>query len=131
VKVLKLLAASAILCGRTTCSASDLWVMRYVWDRQEQIEPLAALVNGVLKNHEDDAARHPLSAGHAPADAEDLARQLAAIEGQMDGSRLSLTLAARLRQQLADISDRAVWLADDQSRSHIMERAKKGLERLS
>src|SRR5262249_13982489 len=30
VKVLKLLAASALLCGRTACSPSDLWVLRYV-----------------------------------------------------------------------------------------------------
>src|SRR5262249_32312672 len=42
VKVLKLLAASALLCGRDTAAASELWVLRYVWDREEQIEPLAA-----------------------------------------------------------------------------------------
>src|SRR5207253_208791 len=34
VKVLKLVAASALLCGRTAPAASDLWVLRYVWDRE-------------------------------------------------------------------------------------------------
>jgi hypothetical protein len=47
VKVLKLVAASAVLCGRTVAAASDLWVLCYVWDREEQIESLAALVNGI------------------------------------------------------------------------------------
>src|SRR5262249_25096332 len=44
VKVLKLAAASALLCGRTSAQPTDLWVLRYVWDREEQIEPLAALI---------------------------------------------------------------------------------------
>src|SRR4051794_11604433 len=38
VKVLKLVAASAVLCGRSAANPSDLWVLRYVWDRAEQIE---------------------------------------------------------------------------------------------
>src|SRR5262249_54404399 len=33
VKVLKLVAASALLCGRTAAAPSDLWVLRHVWDR--------------------------------------------------------------------------------------------------
>src|SRR5262245_37942094 len=35
VKVMKLVAASALLCGRLTAEASDLWVLRYMWDRAE------------------------------------------------------------------------------------------------
>src|SRR5437868_2011588 len=59
VKVQKLLAASALLCGRKAAQPSDLWVLRYVWDREEQIEALAALVNGILEQHADDAKKHP------------------------------------------------------------------------
>jgi hypothetical protein len=40
VKVLKLIAASAVLCGRQQAIGADLWVLRYVWDRVEQIAPL-------------------------------------------------------------------------------------------
>ena len=35
VKVLKLVAASAVLSGRDAANPSDLWVLRYVWDRVE------------------------------------------------------------------------------------------------
>ena len=39
VKGQKLLAASAVLCGRDRGEQpADLWVLRYVWDREEQIE---------------------------------------------------------------------------------------------
>jgi len=48
VKVLKLVAGSALLCGRSRAQVSDFWVFRYVWDREEQIAPLKALVAGVI-----------------------------------------------------------------------------------
>ena len=44
VKAMKLVAASAVLCGRPSATAADLWPLRYVWDREEQIGPLGALV---------------------------------------------------------------------------------------
>ena len=62
VKVLKLVAASAVLCGRAAARVSDFWVLRYVWDREEQIAPLAALVAGVIEPHADEADAHPLAA---------------------------------------------------------------------
>ncbi len=39
VKVLKLVAASAVLCLRSDARVSDFWVLRYVWDREEQVAP--------------------------------------------------------------------------------------------
>jgi MoxR-like ATPase len=129
VKVLRLLAASALLCGRAACDASDLWVLRYVWDREEQIDPLAALVNGVLAQHGDRPGAHPLAAVQAAPDAEELARQLDGIEGQL-GARLGLSAAARLRERVADLADRAAWLSDAGGRAHLVDRTRKLLERL-
>jgi MoxR-like ATPase len=130
VKVLKLLAASALLCGREAANRSDLWVLRYVWDREEQIGPLASLVNGVLEHHGEEPNRHPLAVALAPPDAEELARKLTVLEGQLDGAPLALVAAARLREQVADLADRAAWLADRESREYLLTRARKCLERL-
>src|SRR5439155_4736631 len=82
VKMLKLLAASALLSGRDAANPSDLWVLRYVWDRAEQIAPLAALVNGLLDRHRDEPGAHPLAAVPERVDAEDLARQLESAEAE-------------------------------------------------
>ena len=71
VKVLKLVAASAVICGRTEAQASDFWVFRYVWDREEQVAPLAALVAGVIATHSGQPDAHPLSAAPDRVDAED------------------------------------------------------------
>src|SRR5262249_45072305 len=113
VKLLKLVAASAVLCGRPAARVSDFWVLRYVWDRGEQIAPLAALVPGVLEPHAQEADAHPLARVADHVDGEDLARRLDAAAGEVQSRSLSLAAVARLREQLADIADRAAWLADD------------------
>src|SRR5579883_3516452 len=123
VKLLKLVAASAVLCGRSVARVSDFWVLRYVWDREEQIAPLAALVAGVLEPHAQEADAHPLARVADAVDGEDLARRLEAAAGEVQSRSLSLAAVARLREQLANIADRAAWLADEAARTHLVGRA--------
>jgi MoxR-like ATPase len=130
IKVLKLLAASALLCGRTTVAPADLWVLRYVWDREEQIGPLGALVNGVLKQHPAEGDVHPLAAVSDQPDGEELARQTDAIAKEVEAGKLSLTALARLRERLAALAERVAWLADPNSRKHLLARTRELLERL-
>src|SRR5262249_3340732 len=40
VKLQRIVAASALLCGRALAQASDLWVVRHIWDTEEQVEVL-------------------------------------------------------------------------------------------
>lgn len=131
VKVQKLVAASALLCGRARATAADLWVLRYVWDRAEQIAPLMALVNGVLKDQPDGSeSRHPLASVPERVDPELLARQLDGLEKDFTGAGKSLSELARFREQAAGISDRAAWVSDSAARKHLLDRAAKLLQRI-
>lgn len=130
VKLLKLVAASALLCGRRQASPADLWVLRYVWDQEEQIEPLAALVNGVLQRHAQDADRHPLANIPAAVDAEDLARQLQVLEQQAGDRNLSLAALTRLKERLASLADQAAWLGDAKSRQHLLDKTRQTLAKI-
>jgi MoxR-like ATPase len=130
VKVMKLLAASALLCGRERAAPSDLWVLRYVWDREEQIGPLGALVNGLLEQQPPEPAVHPLAVTAGRVDGEEIARQLDAVDQELETDHLSLTALARLRERVTDLADRAAWVADEASRRHLLERAGRLLERL-
>src|SRR5436190_8208825 len=120
VKGQKLLAASALLSGRTVAQPSDLSVLRYVWDRGEQIEALAALVNGILEQHAEEGKKHPLAAVQKEADAEELARQVADIEKSI-GPTLTLSQLARLKDRLAALADQVAWIRDDKIRPHLTE----------
>ena len=130
VKVLKLLAASALLCGRRQPNGSDFWVLRYVWDREEQIEPLAALINGVLEQYAKEPGRHSLAEVSHQVDGDELAKQLDAVEKQLEEKSQSLTALSRLKERVADLADQAAWLTDPKSRTHLLDRTRKCIERL-
>jgi MoxR-like ATPase len=128
VKVLKLVAASAVLSGRAASNGSDLWVLRYVWDREEQIAPLTSLVQGLLRDQPSEQA-HPLAATPERVDGEQLARELAEAEARLNG-KSSLAELARLREQVARVADRAAWVADEAARRHLTEKAGAILQRI-
>lgn len=124
VKVLKLVAASAVLCGRREARVSDFWVLRYLWDREEQVAPLAAMVAGVIEPHAGEPDIHPLAAAPGRVDPEQLARQLDELAEEVRSRRLGVAAAARAREQLTDLADRAAWLADGPARQHLVDRAR-------
>jgi MoxR-like ATPase len=131
VKTMKLLAASAVLCGREAASVSDFWVLRYVWDREEQIAPLASLVHGTIEAHAPDGeAVHPLATVPERVDGEEIARQLDAVAEELSGQGLSLAALARLRERVADLADRSAWLADGAERAYLLKRTSDLLKRL-
>ncbi len=130
VKVLKLVAASAVLCGRSTARVSDFWVFRYVWDREEQIAPLTALVAGVIEPHAQEPDAHPLAAVPDRVDGEEIARQLDAMTAEIHDRSLGLAAVARVRERLTDLADRVAWLSDDAARRHLTDRIGDLLNRL-
>jgi MoxR-like ATPase len=130
VKAMKLLAASALLCGREAAAPSDLWVLRYVWDRAEQVAPLRALVQGMLEQHPDGEQAHPLAKRAEQVDGEDLARQLDAVERELQADGHGLLALARLRERVAGLADRAAWVRDDDARQHLLQRSGQLLKRL-
>jgi MoxR-like ATPase len=124
VKVLKLVAASAVLCGRSEARVSDFWVLRYLWDREEQAAPLAALVSGIIEPHAGEPATHPLATSPERVDAEQLARRLDDLAREVQSRKPTVAAAARAREQIADVADRAAWLADEAARKHLVDRAR-------
>lgn len=130
VKALKLLAGSALLCGRTVASPADLWVLRYLWDRVEQIAPLRALVQGFLDQHVQEGTAHPLAQASQAVDPEELARHLAEVERELAETGRTLLELARLKERLGDIADRAAWVRDDIHRKHLLDQTTRLLRRL-
>lgn len=130
VKVLKLVAGSALLCGRSRAQVSDFWVFRYVWDREEQIAPLKALIGGVIEPYAQESDTHPLAAVPDRVDGEEIARQLDAMNAETRDRSLGLAALARFRERLTDLADRVAWLPDDAPRRHLNDRIGEMLKRL-
>lgn len=117
VKLQRVVAASALLCGRAVADPSDFWVLRHIWDREEQREMLADLVNRVVESDAATDDRHPAAdAGGAPdperirADLDALERAIAA---GLDGN------ATILRDRLRALESRVAWIANEEQRGFL------------
>lgn len=130
VKALKLVSASSVLSGRAQARVSDFWVLRYVWDREEQVGPLGGLIDGVLDASPVAPDAHVMAETSDRPDGESLARGLDEVETELGSGSLSLSAAARLRERLGDLADRAAWLPDEPARVHLRRRAGQLLERI-
>lgn len=124
VKLQRLLAASAILCSRLAVNASDLWVLRYIWDTVEQQEVVAAIVNdAVAKASDTDRSQsHPRSRGNEAPDPEHLARDLERIAQRLTTASTAASETSFLRDQVGLIAARCQWVAGEQQRRFLDEK---------
>lgn len=122
VKLQRLVAASALLCGRTRALASDLWILRHVWDTIEQREVLASIVGDALKSAPTDPRDHPRSRAEDAPDPESLALDLEGIGGLLGNAATSDADRAALRDRLAILAARVQWVQDAAKRSFLVDR---------
>ncbi|MCC9598972.1 AAA family ATPase [Stieleria sp. JC731] len=135
VRLQRVIAASAILCGRESADVSDLWIVRYIWDTPAQAELLASHIDSVSAEHtsesvEQGISRHPLSQMDSGVDPETLVKAIEMITADIRhpaaADQLSL-LAARvewvnnevarddLRQRIGDVREQLRTFASEAS----------------
>jgi MoxR-like ATPase len=122
VKLQRLAAASALVCGRIEALPADLWVLRYTWDTEEQQEVIAAIVDDLLAKAKTEASIHPRAHADDAADAESLARDLDAIEEKLAGGSLSAADRSYLRDRLGLLAARCQWMQNDVQRDFLLVR---------
>lgn len=120
VKLQRVIAASALLSGRSHCRVSDLWVVRHIWDTQEQREVLASLVEPCLKKEAEDPADHPRSRSQGHPDPEALARDLAKILESLQSPTLLDSDKSYLRDRLGILEGRCQWVREATSREWLI-----------
>ncbi|MGI4737490.1 MAG: AAA family ATPase [Janthinobacterium lividum] len=120
VKMQRLLAASALLCQRTTVIASDMWVLRYIWDTNEQRELVAGLVDAVV-HADEQPGQHPRAAGHDAPDADALLREISTLTAQWDLPDTSPAQRTTIKDQLRYLHGRTQWLTNEVQRTYVQE----------
>lgn len=130
VKLQRLTAASALLCGRDRVAASDLWVLRYVWDKEEQQEVLAALVQDVLEKAETDEQTHPRAQAPDGPRPESLAHDLERIDARLQAVDGKPSEQAYLKDRLGILEARCQWVKDQEQRSFLLKRVEELWARL-
>lgn len=120
VKLQRIIAASALLCGRMTSRLSDLWVVKHIWETEEQCEVLRALVNAALAKEAANEGDHPRARTGESANAEEIAGDLEAIAAQLP--QADATEVAYLRDRLGLLDGRCQWVTDPGQREFLAQK---------
>ncbi len=132
VRLQRTVAASALLCGRLEARRSDLWTLRFIWDREEQSEIIAELVRHTLAQDPTDPREdHPRAHADGEPDAEALAGELEAMARQLDGQTPDGTALAGLRDRLGLLDGRCQWVRNAEAREFLAGGVRTLWERLS
>lgn len=122
VKIQRLIAASALLCGRHQANLSDLWVLRHIWDTEEQQALLDSIVNQILATEDESAQDRPhrLSRPAERPNPEELAQDLSRLEAELKTDLPDADLSI-LRDKLNLLADRCEWVLDPQQRKYLQD----------
>lgn len=118
VKVQNLIAASALMCGRTEAILSDLWVLKYIWDTEEQIEILAGIVNTVIEK-DTGVGIHPQAMYNRIPDAEELAKEVQLLNGKWESGALAFEEQNVIKDKLRYLQNRCNWIKNNEHRAHV------------
>jgi MoxR-like ATPase len=122
VKLQRVIAASALLSGRSEARLSDLWVVRHIWDTEEQQEVLASLVDHAINKQSPATGDHPRARSADGPDTESLARDLDAIAESLKNNALPDVEKAYLRDRLGVLEGRCQWVKDATKREWLVKR---------
>lgn len=122
VKLQRVIAASALLSGRNEARLSDLWVVRHIWETEEQQEVLASLVDQVIAKQAPANDDHPRAFPSDGPDPESLARDLDAIAAALEKGAPSDVEKAYLRDRLGILEGRCQWVKDASKREWLVKR---------
>jgi len=125
VKLQNIIAASALVSGRTTAILSDLWVLKYIWDTEEQIAILSGMIDAVIEKDEAGPA-HPQALYNRAPDPEEVMKEIVFLSGRWKEATLSFEEQNVIKDKLRFVQNRCSWIKNAEQKSYIQ----KEIERL-
>lgn len=121
VKLQRLIAASALLCKRTKAIPSDMWVMRYIWDTEEQQEVIAGIVNTVVETDKGNEQVHPRATESSSPNADEIYKEIQSMTEKWNDPALPMSERTVIKDRLRYLNGRSEWITNETQRSFIKE----------
>ncbi len=120
VKLQNLIAASALSCGRNAATLSDLWVLKYIWDTEEQMEILDALINNVIEK-DDTTATHPQAFAHKMPNVEEIFNDVKTLLKKWESEKLTFEEKNMIKDKLRYLQSRCDWVKNQTQKQYIQQ----------
>ena len=121
VKFQNLIAASAYISGRDHAIISDLWVLKYTWDTEEQVDILSGMVNTIIENDLEEK-KHPQAIVLQKPDAEQLLTEIEDLSTKWKEEHTSMEERNVIKDKLRYVQARSKWIQDPNHKSILQEK---------
>jgi MoxR-like ATPase len=121
VKLQRLIAASALLCKRLTAYRSDMWVLRYIWDTDEQREVIAGIVNTALETEHEKEQLHPRATHNSAPNADDIYKEVLQMTGQWKHPDTTGAERSVIKDRLRYLNGRCEWISNVDQRNYVLK----------
>ncbi|WP_153796015.1 AAA family ATPase [Foetidibacter luteolus] len=121
VKLQRLIAASALLCKRAAAIPSDMWVLRYIWDTEEQIEVIAGIVNNLIQPGAAAPQQHPRAFVTTAPDADEIYKEITTMAEQWEDASLPMGERTIIKDRLRYLNGRCEWITNEVQRRYVQE----------
>jgi len=120
VKMQNLIAASALICGRNEAVVSDLWVLKHIWDTEEQIEILEGIINRAIEKDEHPKA-HPQALQNKTPDPEEVMKDVQILVEKWNSAALSFEEQNVIKDKLRYLQTRCDWIRNPEQKQYIQQ----------
>ena len=120
VKLQNLIAASALICGREQAILSDLWVLKYIWDTEEQVEILESMVGSIIEADASEKAHPQAFINNAP-NSEELMKDLVLLSERWEEGALTMEEKNVIKDKLRFIQSRCEWIQQAEKKQYIRQ----------
>ena len=122
VKLQRLIAASALLCKRAKAIQSDMWVLRYIWDTEEQREVIASIVNAVVEADEVKEQQHPRASVNALPNADEIFEEVEKMKTQWASDEITMAERTVIKDRLRYLNGRCEWIGNEEQRKYVQDK---------
>ena len=119
VKLQRLIAASALLCKRKKAILSDMWVLRYIWDTEEQREVIASIVNALVETDETAEQKHPRASLSTLPNADEIYKEVKDLSKKWESTETTLAERTIIKDQLRYLNGRCEWISNEEQRTFV------------
>lgn len=118
VKLQRLMAASALLCQRQQAILSDTWVIRYIWDTEEQEEVIAGIVNNLVERDSSDS-QHPRASRTNLPDPDEMYKEVNKLTSQWEATDVTGLERSQIKDRLRYLNGRCEWISNEEQRQYV------------
>lgn len=119
VKLQRLIAASALICKRSVAIASDLWILRHVWDTEEQYEIINNIVSAVADVKTEEGNQHPRASQSTVPNADEIFSEVEKLTQQWQQPETSMAERSLIKDRLSHLNGRCEWISNEEQRKYV------------